>query len=356
MILKKILAVLMSAAFAISLSGCFLLPKEVEAPELPLVTPYSGEEYITAQVSRGDLKLVREINFTYQATRTEKLKFNIGGKGFGAVDVSVGDRVKAGDLVAWLDISSILDSLDEVEAEIAKLNIKLEEAEQAYKFACEKERLQGGNNTASSDARAADAAYYRASLNLQEGKRDELVAEIESLKLYATIDGTVTYAKTLYAGAISNKSDTVVTITDTSSSVFTATTEHYALFAEGDMVSVKCDGVEYSCIVKNAEELGMSVASSLKQQGKDVVCLEIQGAETPSNSDARGVVTLEIDSRENVLMLPKKSVFTVEDRYYVYYEDENGLKNAKEVECGLENDRWIEIVSGLEEGDSVIIR
>ena len=129
MILKKILAVLMSAAFAISLSGCFLLPKEVEAPELPLVTPYSGEEYITAQVSRGDLKLVREINFTYQATRTEKLKFNIGGKGFGAVDVSVGDRVKAGDLVAWLDISSILDSLDEVEAEIAKLNIKLEEAE-----------------------------------------------------------------------------------------------------------------------------------------------------------------------------------------------------------------------------------
>ena len=355
-VLKKATIFILCLILIFSLSGCFLLPKEAETPELPLVTPYSGEEYITAQVSRGDFSLVREVTFAFQATRREKLNFDIAGKSYGAVNVAVGDIVEAGQLVAWLDVTDVEQRISVVDAEIARLTIKLEEAEAAYQLALESEKLQGNISTVTSDARAADAAYYRASLELQDGKMTELLAERESLRLYATISGTVTYAKSLYPGAASNKADTVVTITDTASSVFYATTEHYDLFSEGSEFTVVSDGVEYPCIVRNAAELGMEASAAHKVQGREAVCLEVLGAETPSSNSAKGTVTLELDSRHDVLMLPKRSVFMVEDAYYVYYEDENGLKSAREIQCGLESDKWIEVISGLEEGDSVILR
>ncbi len=346
----------MCFTLVLSLSGCFLLPKEATTPELPLVTPYSGEEYITAQVSRGDFSLIREVTFAFQATRREKLGFGITGKNYGAVNVAVGDIVEAGHLVAWLDVTDVEQRISIVDAEISRLTIKLDEAETAYHLALEAEKLQGSISTVTSDARAADAAYYRASLELQKGKMAELVAERESLRLYATIDGTVTYAKSLYPGATSNKADTVVTITDTTSSVFYATTEHYTLFKEGSEFTIVSDGVEYPCVVRNAAELGMEASESNKAQGREAVCLEVIGAETPASSSAKGTVTLELDSRQGVLMLPKRAVFMVEDAYYVYYEDENGLKSARKIQCGLESDKWIEVISGLEEGDSVILR
>lgn len=354
--MKRYIAVLLSLLIAFSLTGCFLLPKEANAPELPLVTPYSGEEYLTAQVVRGDLSLIHEVNFTFRPTRIEKLSFAVTGKSFGSIQVAAGDNVEEGQLVAWLDVSDVEKRLASVEDEISRLKISLTEAEEAYELAREAEILQGGNSTVSSDARAADAEFYRSSLELQEAKRAELLEERESLRLYATIDGTVTYAKKLYDGTVSNKGDAVVTITDTASSVFTASTEHYALFPLGSEVTIVSGGVEYPCIVKDADVFGVEVSRSESELGKKAVCLEVIGAETPAESNAKGTVTLELDSREDVLLLPVRAVFTVEDDYYVYYEDENGLKNARRIECGLANNRWIEVTSGLEEGDTVILR
>lgn len=354
--LKKIIAFILCLVLAFSLSGCFLLPKEAATPELPLVAPYSGEEYITAQVSRGDFSLVREISFSFQATRREKLSFNVTGKEYGAIQVSVGDEVEAGQLVAWLDVTDVEKRIETVENEIARLTIKLNEAKTAYSLALESEKLQGNVSTVSSDARAADIEFYEASLALQEGKLEELLAERESLRLYATISGTVTYAKTLHSNAISNKNDIVVTITDTASSVFSTLTDYYELFAIGDKFNVVADGVEYPCIVRDPAELGMETTESAKKQGRESVCLEVLGAETPSGNSVKGNVTLVLDSREDVLMIPKRAVFRVEDTCYVYCQDENGMKNALEIQCGLENDKWIEVISGLEEGDSVILR
>jgi len=280
-VLKKIMVVLAGVALAAGLSGCFLLPEEAAAPALPLVTPYSGEEYLMAEVSRGDIHLIKEVRFAFQATRREDLRFEVNGKSYGAIQASVGDTVEAGQLLAWLDVSDIEQELAQVDSEIARLEIQLNEAEVALKLAKQAEKLRGDGNTVSSEARAADAEYYRASLELKEGKRAELQEELESLRLYSTISGTVTYAKTLKMGAVSSKADTIVSITDTSSSMFTATTEYHEYFPVGASVTVVSDGVEYPCVVRDADEIGMQTRPSDLEQGLRVVCLEVQGAETP---------------------------------------------------------------------------
>ncbi len=351
--LRKWFAIPISVLCLLGLTGCFLLPAEPEVPELPLVTPYSGAEYITAQVTRGDLTLVQTFNCTFSATRTENLKFTVADKAYGSVLVSVGQEVTAGTLIAELDAGDIKEKLRQTEEEIARLEIQVRSAEKALELALEQEALRKADNTTASDARAADLAYYRESLIIRKEKRDELSAELESLRLYAGVDGVVTYVKSVREGDISSKADLVATITDTASSMFTGSTDAWKWLKPGTQVDVKCGEEEYPCVAVSAASLGLDEYED--SRGNRTVYLKLLGPETPAGDNVRGTVELLLDSRQDVLILPKRAVFTVGDQYYVYYEDENGQKNAKPVGCGLLAGWYIEVTDGLSEGDTVIV-
>lgn len=351
--MRKWIALPLSALCLLGLTGCFLLPAEPEVPELPLVTPFSGAEYITAQVTRGDLNLVQTFNCTFSATRQENLKFAVPDKPYGTIFVAVGQEVAAGTLVAELEAGDIKESLRQTEEEIARLEIQVRSAEKALELALEQEALRKADNTTASDARAADLAYYQESLTIRQEKRDELSEELESLRLYAGIDGVVTYVKSLREGETSSKADLVATITDTASSMFTGSTDAWQWLRPGTSVDVLCGEAEYPCVAVSAASLGLEEYED--SRGNRTVYLKLLGPETPTGDNVRGTVELMLDSREDVLILPKRAVFTVGDQYYVYFEDENGLKNAKPVSCGLLAGWYIEVTDGLTEGDTVIV-
>ena len=351
--MRKWIALPAAVLCLLGLSGCFLLPAEPEVPELPLVTPYSGAEYITAQVTRGDLTLVQTVNCTFSATRTETLKFSAVDKQYGSIFVTVGQEVTAGTLVAELDAEQVKEQLRQTEDEIARLELEVSCAEKALDLALEEEELRKADNTKTSDARAADLAYYRASLEIREQKRQELSDELESLRLYAGIDGTVTYVKTAKEGDTSSKAETVAIITDTSSSMFTGSTDAWEWLTPGTRVSVNTGDTEYPCVAVSAASLGLE--EYMDPRGNKTVYLKLEGPEMPTGDSIRGTVELLLDSRQNVLILPSRAVFTVGDQYYVYYQDETGLKTAKPVSCGLVAGWYIEVTDGLSEGDTVIL-
>ena len=68
-----------------------------------------------------------------------------------------------------------------------------------------------------------------------------------------------------------------------------------------------------------------------------------------------GAVNVVLDERKGVLYTLAEAVKTANGQRIVYCLDENGMKIMKNVETGLEAGEWIEIVSGLEEGDSVVL-
>ena len=68
-----------------------------------------------------------------------------------------------------------------------------------------------------------------------------------------------------------------------------------------------------------------------------------------------GSVNVVLDQREDVLYVDRKAVKTADGKYFVYMLDENGLRTRKEITTGLETGNYVEIVSGLTEGDSVIL-
>ena len=350
--LKRLFAPVSALLLAALLSGCFLLPREAEPPELPLVTPFGGAEYSTAVVTRGDLVSAAKVSFTFSPTRREDLRFSVLGRSYGAIYVTVGAQVEAGQLLAELESSAEQAAIHETETELKKLSIRLEAAQKALELALEEEKLQGSYGTVVSDARRADISYYEAAIAIQQQKLAEQSAELEALRIYAPMDGTVTYVKTIDQNSRSGKSDTVVTVTDTGSGIFTALTDRWELFPEGEQFVVETDAGEFLCVARDPALYGISAEE--KGDGLKNVCLEILDEQVPDSS-LRGEVRIVLEVRENVNMLPTRAVFTVGDRYYVYHEDATGLKSALEIGCGLSNGSYIEVTEGLEEGDHVIV-
>ena len=65
-------------------------------------------------------------------------------------------------------------------------------------------------------------------------------------------------------------------------------------------------------------------------------------------------VVIRTDETEPVIRVPEKAVFEMEGKDYVYLAEGNRSRLV-EIETGLEGDDWIEVITGLKEGDQVIL-
>ena len=66
-------------------------------------------------------------------------------------------------------------------------------------------------------------------------------------------------------------------------------------------------------------------------------------------------VEVIVDRREDVLSVPLNAVFSEGDRHYVWVSNSLGSPQRKEVDLGLQNLTFTEILSGLDEGDRVLL-
>ncbi|MBE6991957.1 MAG: hypothetical protein E7430_05195 [Ruminococcaceae bacterium] len=343
----------MAAAISVSLSGCFLLPEEPEIPALPLVTSHIEEDYKTEIVQKGDLELTADVTFSSVPLQEEELAFAVSGERYGGIYVQVGDRVKAGDLVAEMNNSAVNSGISAIDDQLSQLDIELDIAVSSLEVARQLKALTG-RDISEYEKKVTELEDEIHILNL---RRLELEQEKESRRLYASIDGTVTYTKTVNSGSSTIKNSAVVTIANREEYILSAFTEHFEAFAKGEKYTVTIGDVPYEAKAVEAAELGFEPESrDNKGTVEQKVYLVITDNDAVFENDSfRGEVHLVLDSRQDVMWLPSKAVVTIGGQPMVYYQDETGLRSAKAVETGLEADSGIEIISGLEAGDEVIV-
>lgn len=344
-------AVLLSCT--LTLGGC-LLPQEEERPAI-LIKEETVKTYEMTQAVRGDIQKTKTLTATYQQVMAENLSFSVNGRRLEGVYVSVGDTVKKGDLLAELYCSEEKEQMQELEYEIKTQELEIEHLQEQKELKLK--QLARRKDTMS------EAEYQKSAEEIEEAYRIEtedlediiyieslqyenLRAWVDGCRIYAGMDGTVTYMGYVGSSYISWPGRTLLTVSDSSVCAFQCSeTEYIPYFNVGETYTFATSaGVEYETVLAEADaETG-------------VFRFELTETQYGLPIGLRVLHSLVLEEKEDVLYLSKSAVHSAGDKNYVYFIDEDGIRQMKYVTVGMSGDAVVEILDGLAEGEEVILR
>ena len=358
----KGIKILAAAGLCLALAGCDLLPAEEVFSTAPLLKEYQREEFSQALCERGDIVLTRSISCTYVPVRTEGLKYMVGGLRYDAFYVSAGDQVVEGQLLAQLDLSDIEQNISASQLRLDRLELQAVHLEQDRDLALDRCRIAN----AAAGAKALDEALeevqerfdlqaetLQENISIERMRLTRYQNQLAQRQLRAPMDGTVTYVRGVRPGDVSVLGDRVITVADSTMSLFRAETEYWDMLEPGQIVEIISSKVAYEAQVVTEAELGLPETEHVPGEKAKVYFALTEPTFDLEDND-RGALTIVLDSREDVLMVPEKAVATINGETIVYYQDEEGMKAYKPVTVGLTANGMTEIVSGLDEGELVI--
>ena len=364
--------------------GCSVLPEQtVEHPNV-VVEAVEETDYNLAQVERGDIYLTQKLFFLYAQTTEEAIHFETEGRRVESVYAKVGDEVKKGQLLAELyseDLQADLDNYNYQKEYYKQLNAQAEEL-YAYDYAKVEKQVESGALTEAEGT--SQKALLKQSLTdttdanddaltIIELRIQELETELAGCKIYAGIDGVVTFILPRLEGSTSDEDVTVYRIINSDECLFRLENSEYGdQFEVGQAVHVQInDELGYDTTVKrivasdgadiNVEQPADTQNQETDQSASDdqtpaiyTIYLEPDEIDTSLEVGTRGYVTLVLDERHDALYLPNSCIYTADDQTYVFVEDADGMQSIQYVTVGMKGDSYTEIIDGLGEGDIVI--
>lgn len=476
-------------ACTVLMTSCGIMPAEEQLPSAPISKEVQEIEHVMTIVQRGDLEIVDKLRCTYKSAKSEKLAFEVGGEYIATFYVETGDSVKAGELIAELDMGDLNEQLESQQYALETLQMNKRHIEQQQSLALRRCNLQiqfvkeqlaeletAGKTAASAsveepdestsvmipeesssetesqpestvpeDSSSApessesqdsnvseeeeetsdsenekpeeekpeeekpkeekpkeekpeeekpeeekpeeekpeepqvDVEALRTQLNqtlksynqnltkvqnqyaqqlssvkdsiyIQEKKIEELKESIKSRQIYAGIDGSVTFVREYEEGAVSVEDEVVFMIADIDSSVFFISGEEAALLEVGQELMIEYDKEEHEARVIEPKELGLPE----KEDGEIVRYIQLVNPDPSLDEGTNGSISIVLESRQDVLYVKSSVIKNMDGKSIVYYLDETGLKSMKEVETGLDNGDYVEIISGLTENEEII--
>lgn len=321
---KLICCALLAGAVAITASGCYFFPDE--EPELePPTLDVSEVVYSTYTAVRKDI-VSQTIQSGYIVSNVEEECFFTQYTGqLKNIYVNPGDFVEEGDLIAEMNNGAIEHQLEiqSLRVELARLNY---------------------NTTGS----AAD----RLQLEIEQNTLAAYQDEYDGGHVYAPISGQVSFVKTLNPGDEVNPYDVIVRIVDPDRLCVSATTTSVTDYYVDDEVQVEVNGDYYDGVVVRTPREEIADGDEVI----DKVFVEFVGnAPGFGYLGAIGNIIKTTARSQNAIVIPKHIIKTDGDRTYVQVLRDD-TKVEVDVETGIETAVEIEILSGLSEGDKVIVK
>lgn len=182
-------------------------------------------------------------------------------------------------------------------------------------------------------------------------KKGDLIVQLKDRKIVAPFDGVLGYRG--ITGDILGSDNSIIITLDDNSILYSdiKIPETFASFIKKDLpVKVKFSGM------KNKVYDGKiyAVSSRINAETRSLLTRVIIQNE---NSELIPGSLLEIDvnyNERNSLGIPDTSMMIEGSKYFVYKVSEDNIANKTEIEIGIRNNGFIEIVSGLDEGEIVV--
>lgn len=318
------------------IAGCSLMSAEQEL-QPPLVQPVQ-QEFDMEEAVIGNIQTFLKGTATFVSGHVEALSFKDGGLLKG-IPVELGQKVKAGELLIELETGDL-----ELQQRLQRLNV--ERAQLLYK----QDKASGAN--------ATDLRLRQIDLEREEISLDNMENKLAKARLYSPIEGTVTYIQDLKTGEYINAYQPVITVSDPSSLQLTyvAGDGKELLPVEiGMPVSLKYKGKDYSGKVLQSPS-SAPVSGDQETLNRNAVTLVVDMENKPEGINVGDVaeLTVELQKRNNVLILPRAAIRSYMGRYYVQVLDGERRKEL-DIEVGLMTPTEVEVVKGLKDGQKVIL-
>jgi RND family efflux transporter MFP subunit len=301
------------------------------------------DDRVTAVVQRGSIDVTIQTVGTLQATGATTVRSTRAG----AVELlgaQAGDRIEAGDIIVVLDMTPFDQAVSDAER-------ALEQAEFALQAAEQQAATDEANNALRLEVLTAGERVERARSALDTAVDARRAAVITSPRAGTIIELLV------------RENDAVSTNQPIARIATNADLRVVADVDELDLPNVEA-GAEARFRLDafpSSELIGsvVSTAPQARQQGGATVFATEIRFEPVDDLDLRpgmnADVTIVTAARESVLLIPEAALRTVGDRSFVVVATGDG-DEEREVQLGYRGSGQVEVVSGLTEGERVVLR
>ena len=335
------LIVVLIAAFLIS--GCGQKEEAVKETEISVNTALAEERSIVKSARYAGI--VRGQNEVYLMP---KVAARVTG-----IHVNPGDWVTQGQTLITLDSSDYQASVAQAEAAVKQAAIQLENARTTLERT---EKLHEAGAASQQQLEQAQSGYELAQVGVEQANAALAMASLQLnyCTLTAPISGVVGSIN-LSLGDMANPASPAAVISETSQlEIEVMVGESEINFIEvGSPVDVYIRAVSEEAFKGQVASVA-TVPDPVKRNYAVKVSLDNPEGKIKSGMFAE--VAVNTLSKDNVICVPANAVVPKGARTVVYVVDEESRAREREVEIGIENSSYVEIVKGLSAGEQVITK
>ncbi len=304
-----------------------------------------------AAVGRRDLSPV----FTFSANLEAVWSTEVSTKADGRIDklfVEEGDRVTAGMVLARLDMNELAAQVMQAEGQVLQAQATLEQNELNF------QRMNALYQQNAVSAHTLDSARTQRDLamgGLQAARGNFLLlkARLDNANILSPLSGVV-IRRHVQAGAFSKAGIAIFTVADTSTLLAKAVVGEAQIteLALGKSVNVKVDALKGQEFKGTITRLSPAASVPTRTFTAEVSIPNPDGQIKVGMFANAEVVGQE---RKNVLAVPESALVMREDQKTVFVVTEENRVVQKVLKLGDAAGGWVEVLSGLKEGERIVV-
>lgn len=320
------------ALISFLLTGCgFLGSQEVYHP-MPQMTRAQQTEAEIAIVLQGDLADEKVITALAQPAQQSSLSFAVTGEKIEGFYVSVGDRVRKGQVLAELSCEAYLQELKQTQYELERVRIQKSQQKGLFEqYAMSK------------------SEYERSMADLENNelyltqKISELNVLLRERRIVADMDGTVKRMTEVEFSAVSEEGREMIVLVG-GETTYTARVLDLAGLTKGMHYFMETKEQSYEVELLDIEQT---------EDGQYALTFGFPYNDNDTGNGGSGKIIYTAHDVKDVLYVDQRAVSKVGDTYYVYYM-EDGYRQAKQVVAGPQVANYYVIEKGVSKGDELL--
>jgi len=332
----NVLSVLILPVISLFLSSCTFLLKEEEELAPPVKEPQKIT-YKTVEVKKGTLEKRIHCTGYFVSVLQKNYFFESYNGNLKDIYVKEGDRVKKGDLLAELFDDSLSREIALQELIVKKIQLNYDKI--------------GAERKQDDKISVYDLEIAAQDVEIEKYKLNTLREDLKKRRILSTINGTVVYTKELQQGETINAYDLIVSVADPGALQLQYTNEDVSDFKLGMKAVIEIDEKTYTGEVVS---ISSQEASDKARNAQNSTLIRVDNLPKDTELGSYARITLILEKRENVIVLPIKSISSFEGRKFVNVL-KDGIREERDVELGTQSNTEVEVVKGLDLGEQVII-